>query len=197
MDNNDNNVYTNTDDTNSSTNNKGRNNNTDTNNDNATNNKPNNDTPPKIEPYYEPTRKQIIKQNRQKLQQQGPYQYFIKPTITHWKNKPIRSITEFAGALIIMYLIFTGLQAINYSLIFCESNQPQYNGNILETYQDFVKDQNQKTQEIQTKINTQKDYIPPKPDYINCTYQPKTLLNRPDNAKLLLKNLKKVILKQK
>lgn len=83
-------------------------------------------------------KKQEVELARKELKEKGFYNYFITPLTHYWKEQPLVAFTNFLMWIMISYTIFTGIQAINYDLIYCESSNSQYNGKILQVYNDYV-----------------------------------------------------------
>lgn len=141
-------------------------------------------------PKYTKEEKQEIRQKAKK----DPIGFWITPTIQYWKERPLKAIWTFTSWALIFYLTFTILQAINYDTIYCTSNLPQYNGKILETYNQFIEHTNNKieTYNKQQQINplqkTDKEYLNMlEEDTINCGYN---LTKWRKDEKHILQNIK-------
>lgn len=149
------------------------------------------------------TRKQEIQENRRTLKEVGIYRYAIEPTIQYWKQKPLNAITNFLMWGLITYTIFCGLQTINYELMYCNSTNTKYNGNIMDVYPQYIEDQNQKVQQTQlvvpktNKISPPLTSNPPEFDSISCVYSIKQWQKQSKKISHAKTTLKKIMLKQK
>lgn len=76
----------------------------------------------------EKTREEQVKEARQELKQKGIGNWIKEQLISEWKPtkqnplQPIKATWTFTKWVSIFYIIFVTIQAINFSLIHCESN---------------------------------------------------------------------------
>lgn len=97
-------------------------------------------------------RKEFVKQQRAKFKQ-NPTEFikqeFIISTLQFWKKHPIKALYIFTSWVIIYYLAFGGIQAINNDMIYCDATIDQYDGKVMYTHNAFVQYYNQKAKELQ------------------------------------------------
>lgn len=97
-------------------------------------------------------RRKYVKKQREKLKE-NPRGFLkkeiIDPTIKYWKEEPIHAIGTLITWIIIYYLIFGGIQAVNNDMIYCDSTINEYDGKVMYVYNDFVKYYNERTKELQ------------------------------------------------
>lgn len=67
-----------------------------------------------------------------------PIGFWTKPFIEFWKENPLKAIWTFFSWVFIFYFIFTFLQAVNYDIMYCDSNIDEFDGRILDVYNPFV-----------------------------------------------------------
>lgn len=154
-------------------------------------------------------RKREVEKAREEFKNKGFYKFFVEPEIKFWKEKPFQAFGLFFFWMCIYYLLFSGLQAINYSLIYCDSTTHEgYNGRIMEikpqwdnllTHDFMIKYPtfNESTSNIKQisqdfKLETENKYI------LKCDYNFELYLKEgiQENIKYTLNTWKKVILKQ-
>lgn len=87
-----------------------------------------------------------VKQARQELKEKGAYKFFIEPTINYWKTQLLSALSTLFFWIIITYVIFSGLQAINNDVIYCDSSNDIYDGKLMYVFNEYVEWVNNNTQ---------------------------------------------------
>lgn len=142
-------------------------------------------------------RKQWVKEQRAKFKK-SPSNFIktdiIEPTMDFWKKEPKKAISIFLLWVMIYYIGFGIVQAINNDIIYCTSPETEYNGKIMETYNKFVQDYNKEITEKQYTNNPTltKNYT------IFCNYNLTRWWNEPitTRTKTTGKGLWKIVTKQ-
>lgn len=117
-----------------------------------------------------------VKRNREEFKK-NPYEYAIKPFISFWKENPLKAVGTFMFWALLFYAGFSGLQALNYDMMYCDSSLDQYDGKILFVYNEFVDEMNRQTEEFnQMQYSLDKTGIKnnkPPNSTIECRYDTK------------------------
>lgn len=83
-------------------------------------------------------RKKEVEESRKALKEMGAYAFFIEPMIDYVKEYPWKASGQFFGWMFLTYAIFTLLLAVNYDMLYCDSNLDQFDGKVLYVRNGFV-----------------------------------------------------------
>ena len=96
--------------------------------------------------------KEEIKENREELIK-DPFKALIEPTIRYWKENTGKALITFFGWVIIVYIIGTFAQALNYDMMYCDSSLDEYDGKVLRVYNPFIEHMNREIEEFNKAYN--------------------------------------------
>ena len=96
-------------------------------------------------------RRKYVKEQREKLK--GDPKGFIQsevidPTVRYWKERPGHAIFTFFKWVIIYYLIFGAIQAVNNDMIYCNSTIDKYDGKVMDVFNDFAEQYNKEAEKL-------------------------------------------------
>lgn len=113
-------------------------------------------------------RKAYVKSQRKRLFENPTLflkEEVVTPTITFWKEEPLRALGTFIFWVVVYYLAFGMVQAINNDMIYCDCSYDAFDGKLMYTYNSFVKYYNEKAQRLQNDPefleNMQPDFSAP------------------------------------
>lgn len=101
-------------------------------------------------------RKKYVKEQRKKLVD-NPSKFIrenvIKPIWKYWKEQPLHAFGNFIFWIVLYYLLFGGIQAINNDIIYCDSTIDEFDGKLMYVYNDFVDYYNNKASRMELQKN--------------------------------------------
>lgn len=97
-------------------------------------------------------RKEFVKQQRTKFKK-DPSKFFetemFQPLIQAWKENPKKQAWVFIKWVLIYYLVFGAIQAVNNDMIYCDATIDAYDGKVMYVHNDFVKLYNERAKQLE------------------------------------------------
>lgn len=107
-------------------------------------------------------RKEFVKEQRKRFVS-DPKNFFlteiVHPTVVFWKEKPLKAIFTFFIWVIVYYVGFGLVQAVNNDMIYCDSTIDSFDGKLMYTFNDFVAYYNDKANRMQTDMSFASNFV--------------------------------------
>lgn len=141
-------------------------------------------------------RKEEIRRTREKLKEIGAYEFFIVPLINYIKMSPLKAIGNFFMWALVTYTIFCTFQGIYYDTIYCDADNDNYDGKLLDVYNGYINMTNAEMQRLsEIGLLDQSDTYT---YYIECRHNFTRWYNEPflEKANSIKRNTQKIFLKR-